>query len=78
MEHSIFEEDEFVDVFVDMPIEICEQRDVKGLYKKARAGEIPNFTGIGSLYKAPGHPEVTLKADGNDFSSTLTVLMKRL
>jgi bifunctional enzyme CysN/CysC len=78
MARSVFEEDEFVEVFVDTPIEICEQRDVKGLYKKARAGEIPNFTGIGSPYEAPEHPEVTLKTEGNDFSGILTELMKRL
>jgi bifunctional enzyme CysN/CysC len=78
MARSLFEEDEFVEVFVDTPIEICEQRDVKGLYKKARAGEIPNFTGIGSTYEAPRHPEVTLKTEGNNFSDILTVLMTRL
>jgi bifunctional enzyme CysN/CysC len=78
MTRSLFEEDEFVEVFVDTPIEICEKRDVKGLYKKARAGEIPNFTGIGSPYEAPENPEVTLKTEGNDFSGILTELMKRL
>jgi len=51
MARSLFEEDEFVEVFVDTPIKICEQLDVKGLYKKVRAGEIPNFTGIGSPYE---------------------------
>ena len=49
---------EFIEVFVDTPIEICEQRDPKGLYKKARAGEIKNFTGIDSPYEAPENPEV--------------------
>jgi adenylylsulfate kinase-like enzyme len=43
----------FVEVFVDTPLEVCEQRDVKGLYKKARAGHIPNMTGISSPYEAP-------------------------
>lgn len=51
-------EGEFIEVFVDTPIEICEQRDPKGLYKKARAGEIKNFTGIDSPYEAPENPEV--------------------
>ena len=78
MARSLFDEGEFVEVFVDTPMKICEQRDVKGLYKKARAGEIPNFTGIGSPYEGPEHPEVTLKTEGNDFSDTLTELMKRL
>lgn len=50
----------FIEVFVDTPIEVCEQRDPKGLYKKARAGDIPNFTGISSPYEAPESPEVHL------------------
>ena len=48
----------YIEVFVDAPIEVCEQRDVKGLYKKARAGEVKNFTGIDSPYEAPNHPDV--------------------
>jgi len=51
---------DFVEVFVDTPIEICEQRDPKGLYKKARAGEIKGFTGIDAPYEAPEKPEVHL------------------
>ena len=53
----------FIEVFVDTPLEICEQRDPKGLYKKARAGDIPHFTGISSPYEAPEKPEVHLKTD---------------
>jgi adenylylsulfate kinase len=53
-------EGEFVEVFVDTPLEICEARDPKGLYKKARAGEIPNFTGLDAPYEAPEDPEVHL------------------
>jgi adenylylsulfate kinase len=60
MVRSLVEADEFVEVFVDCPIEICEQRDVKGLYKKARAGEIPDFTGISSPFENPEHPEITI------------------
>jgi adenylyl-sulfate kinase len=48
----------FIEVFVNAPLEICEQRDVKGMYKKARAGEIPNFTGISDPYEAPENPEI--------------------
>src|SRR5690554_6947034 len=51
----------FVEVFVDTPLEICEQRDPKGLYKKARAGDIPHFTGISSPYEAPESPEIHLR-----------------
>jgi bifunctional enzyme CysN/CysC len=56
----------FVEVFVDTPIELCEQRDPKGLYAKARAGELPGFTGIDSPYEAPLSPELVLTpADGD-------------
>jgi adenylylsulfate kinase len=54
--------DQFIEVFIDTPIDICEQRDPKGLYKKARTGEIKNFTGISSAYEAPRSPEVHVKA----------------
>jgi bifunctional enzyme CysN/CysC len=56
----------FVEVFVDTPIEECERRDPKGLYAKARAGELPGFTGIDSPYEAPDDPELRLRpADGD-------------
>jgi adenylylsulfate kinase len=51
----------FIEVFCDTPIEVCEQRDPKGLYKKARAGEIKGFTGIDDPYEAPAKPELVLK-----------------
>ncbi|MFQ5936199.1 MAG: adenylyl-sulfate kinase [Acidiferrobacterales bacterium] len=51
---------DFIEVYCHCPLEICEQRDVKGLYKKARAGEIPEFTGISSPYEEPINPELTL------------------
>ncbi|MFM2478298.1 adenylyl-sulfate kinase [Celerinatantimonas sp. MCCC 1A17872] len=53
----------FIEVFVDTPLSVCEQRDPKGLYQKARAGEIKHFTGIDSAYEAPVTPEVHLKTD---------------
>ncbi|NOH97074.1 adenylyl-sulfate kinase [Vibrio sp. 99-70-13A1] len=59
---DLLPEGEFLEVFVNTPLEICEQRDPKGLYKKARAGEIPNFTGISSVYEAPENPEIDLLA----------------
>jgi len=58
---EIIGEKDFIEVFVNTPIEICEQRDVKGLYKKARAGEIKNFTGIDSPFEAPKSPTVDVK-----------------
>ena len=51
---------DFLEVFVDTPLEVCEARDPKGLYKKARAGEIKNFTGISDPYEAPESPEILL------------------
>ena len=60
MARGLVEEGEFIEVFVDTPIAVCEQRDPKGLYKKARAGEIKNFTGIDSAYEAPESPEINL------------------
>lgn len=60
MARSLLEAGEFVEIFVDTPLDICEQRDPKGLYVKARAGEIANFTGIDSNYEAPTDPELRL------------------
>lgn len=60
---SLVKEDEFIEVFIDTPLEVCESRDPKGLYKKARTGEIPNFTGISSPYEAPAKPEIHIKND---------------
>lgn len=51
---------EFIEILVDTPLEVCEARDPKGLYKKARSGDIPHFTGIDSEYQAPEAPEITL------------------
>ncbi|MFW6266297.1 MAG: adenylyl-sulfate kinase [Halanaerobiales bacterium] len=53
----------FIEVFVNAPLEVCEKRDVKGLYKKARAGEIENFTGISDPYEEPENPELELRTD---------------
>ena len=58
---DIVGEDDFMEVFINTPLELCERRDVKGLYKKARAGEIKNFTGIDSPYEAPESPFLELK-----------------
>jgi len=58
---ALVETDEFIEVFIDTPLEVCESRDPKGLYEKARKGEIPNFTGISSPYEAPVNPEIHVK-----------------
>ncbi len=57
---ALMDAGDFVEVFVDAPLDVCEQRDVKGLYKKARAGEIPEFTGISAPYEPPERPELVL------------------
>jgi bifunctional enzyme CysN/CysC len=62
---SLFDEGEFFEVFVDTPIDICMQRDSKGLYKKANSGEIPNFTGLGQGYEIPRNPDLHLKSDSD-------------
>jgi adenylylsulfate kinase len=55
--------EDFIEVFVDAPLEVCAERDVKGLYKKAFSGEIPQFTGVSDPYEAPVAPELHIKTD---------------
>jgi len=62
MAREMFEEGEFVEIFVDTPLQECERRDVKGLYAKARRGELQNFTGLDSDYEAPLTPDIQLFA----------------
>jgi bifunctional enzyme CysN/CysC len=57
---SLFDDGEFLEVFVDTPVETCRSRDPKGLYKKSAAGEIPNFTGVGQDYERPAAPDLLL------------------
>ena len=63
---ALFDEGQFYEVFVDTPLEVCAQRDPKGLYAKARAGKITNFTGVDSPYERPEHPELHLELAGSD------------
>jgi len=60
MARQLVEENEFLEVFVDAPLEVVEKRDPKGLYRKARRGELKNFTGIDSPYEAPEHAEIRI------------------
>ncbi len=69
MARRLMEEGEFVEIFVDTPLEEAERRDTKGLYAKARRGELPNFTGVDSAYEAPGNPEIHLRS-GEDSIDT--------
>ncbi|XP_076998730.1 bifunctional 3'-phosphoadenosine 5'-phosphosulfate synthase 1 isoform X3 [Tamandua tetradactyla] len=68
----------FFEVFVDAPLHVCEQRDVKGLYKKARAGEIKGFTGIDSEYEKPEAPELVLKTDSCDVNDCIQQVVELL
>ena len=70
--------DDFVEVFIDTPLEICEARDVKGLYKKARAGEIPDFTGIHAPYEAPLHPEIHILTGSMTVEASLLQLFQQV
>jgi len=74
----LVEKDEFIEVFVDTPLEICEQRDPKGLYKKARDGEIKNFTGIDSIYEIPTNPEIHLDNPSGDINDNLDTILTYL
>lgn len=58
-----FEANQFIEIFIDAPLSVCEERDPKGLYRKVRAGKIAQFTGVDSLYEAPDEPELHLRSD---------------
>lgn len=68
----------FIEVFVDVPLEEAEKRDPKGLYKKARAGQIPNFTGISDPYEAPVNPEIVLKTHEMTLEQEVVALLDLL
>ncbi|MEP4298732.1 MAG: adenylyl-sulfate kinase, partial [Paraglaciecola sp.] len=75
---NLLEEHEFIEVFIDTPIEECEKRDPKGLYQKARQGEIKDFTGIDSPYEAPESPEITLTYTGQSAAESAEQLFDLL
>jgi adenylylsulfate kinase len=66
---GMVEHGDFIEIYCDAPIEVCEARDVKGIYKKARAGLIPEFTGISSTYEAPENPELTVNTGGTELEA---------
>ena len=68
----------FIEVYVNAPLEVCEQRDVKGLYKKARAGEIKNFTGISDPYEPPTNPEIECRTDIESKNESLFKILREL
>ncbi|KAH9937726.1 adenylylsulfate kinase [Amylocystis lapponica] len=69
---------DFIEVFVDAPLQVVEQRDPKGLYKKARAGEIREFTGISAPYEAPETPELHLRTDQYDVTESVRIITEYL
>ena len=69
---------EFIEVFVDAPLRVCEERDPKQLYKKARAGEIRDFTGIDAPYEAPEDPEITVRTDEQTAEESVTAILEQL
>lgn len=68
----------FLEVFVDAPLEVCEQRDVKGLYKKARAGEVKNFTGIDSPYEKPTTPDLHIPTHQLSIEQSMELIVEKL
>src|ERR1051326_3410360 len=68
---SLFNENEFIEIYLRCPLKVCEERDVKGLYKKARAGEIKEFTGISAPYEEPDNPELIVETNHSSLDSTV-------
>jgi len=75
---TIIGENDFLEIFINTPIEICEQRDVKGLYKKARAGEIKDFTGINAPFEAPTHPFLDVKTEDKTVEQSVNEILNKV
>jgi len=69
---------DFIEVFVDCPVDVCEQRDVKGLYKKARAGEIKEFTGVSAPYEAPAAPELVIRSNALSVAESVRAILAQI
>ena len=78
MARNLFNDGEFVEVYIDTPIEVCEARDSKGLYKKARAGKLKNFTGIDSDYEVPEISEIVLQNSDAKIDDLVTQILDYL
>lgn len=68
----------YTEVFIECPVEVCEKRDVKGLYAKARKGEIPNFTGISAPFDAPVNPDIKVNTDGQSMEESHQILVEKI
>ena len=75
---SLMPHGDFLEVYVDCPIEVCEERDVKGLYRKARAGEVKEFTGISSPYEPPEKPELTVNTEQETLEESVQKVLSLL
>ena len=75
---DLVKDGDFIEVFCDAPLDVCEHRDVKGLYKKARAGEIPEFTGISSPYEEPVTPELKIETVNKDVDECVNMIIEYL
>jgi bifunctional enzyme CysN/CysC len=78
MVRAMIPDGEFFEIFIDTPLAEAEKRDVKGLYKKARAGDLKNFTGIDSPYEAPDSPEVRIDTTKMDAEAAADAIIERL
>ena len=76
MAKSLFEEGDFLEIFVDTPLAVAEERDPKGLYKKARSGQLPNFTGIDSDYEVPVSADLIIKTEGQTVDDSARELIE--
>ena len=76
MAKSLFKPDDFLEIFVNTPLAVAEERDPKGLYKKARSGKLPNFTGIDSEYQPPKNPSLTLETEGQSVAESAKILVE--
>ena len=75
---QIVGEENFIEIYVDAKIEDCEHRDVKGLYQKARQGEIKNFTGISAPYEAPANPEIKVNTSNQTIEESLAIIINKV
>jgi len=78
MAKNIIGENDFIEVFLNPPLEVCEQRDTKGLYKKARAGEIKNFTGISAPFESPANPDLEIDTSVTPIKDSVELIFRTI
>lgn len=75
---ALFNEGDFIEIYMDTPLEVCESRDEKGLYAKARAGQLANFTGISAPYEKPINPEITIDSSKESLEASVEKILTKL